>query len=268
MEAIVQGAVLGAVGAILGAGLAWAIEKLARRKLAWTKFIPMFGVAIALAAGRSLLNDPTEVALLELDQLQTVATLKTHYPQDYLLLQQAVRNSAPSTSVIEKQNVVRPIIAAVIQRQMPKASPDNTYDMLKLAADEAAALRSIDPKACVIMSSGAQANMDLSQVITGDLQRRDLEITSRLLTQTATNPYPPAAPFGEKESVEFAMAALNQIDKTNRDETVALLNNLSPRESTRENELLCNFFLAANRAVLNQPKSIAGPKARSLMATK
>jgi hypothetical protein len=268
MDAIIQGAVLGAFGGALGAAVAWVLEKLARRKLAWTKFLPMVGVAIAVAAGRSVLNDPTETALRELDQIETVAALKAHYPQDYELLQRTVRNGNSSASAIELQNSIRPIIAAVVQRQAPKASPDNAYDMMKLAADEATALKAVDPKACVVMASGAQADIDLSKVITGEVRRRDFEVTSRLLTQAATNPYPPAAPLNEKEAIDFAMAALNQIDQANRSETIALLDNLAARESGHENELLCDFYLAANRAVLSQPKAIAGPKVRSLMATK
>lgn len=99
MDAIVQGAMAGAIGALLGGGLAWAIRRIAGKKPAWTRLLPVAGVAVVLAVWRMVPNDPHVQALAALDKTLSVAALKEHYPADYALLKQAVMGIGKSAGV-------------------------------------------------------------------------------------------------------------------------------------------------------------------------
>ncbi|KAB2910159.1 MAG: hypothetical protein F9K30_22990 [Dechloromonas sp.] len=268
MDAIVQGAMAGAIGALLGGGLAWAIERIAGKKLAWTRVLPLAGVVVVLTVWRMVPSDPRVQAMDALDQIPSVAALKAHYPADYALLKQAVTGIDLAASVLEAQNMVRPIIASVIARQMPKASPDSTYDVMQLLVDQLTVLRRVDPAVCVSMARGGTSDRDMGQVMPVELQQRDGEVMGRLLTQTATDPEPPARRLKEEELVALTVRTLERLSPENAVPTLDLLMKMPSKPTARQNELLCDYYIASFAAILALPAPVAGVRGRSFFATK
>lgn len=268
MDAIVQGAMAGAIGALLGGGLAWAIQRIAGKKLVWTRLLPLAGMAVVLAMWRMAPDDPRVQAMDALDQTPSVTALKAHYPADYALLKQAVMGIDLAAGVLEAQNMVRPIIANVIARQMPKASADNTYDVMQLLVDQLAVLRGVDPAACVSMARGGTSDRDMGRVMPVELQRRDGEVMGRLLTQTATDPEPPARRLNEEELVALTVRTLERLSPENAVPTLDLLMKMPSKPTARQSELLCDYYIASFAAILALPAPVAGVRGRSFFATK
>ena len=268
VQGALQGALFGAIGGAFGTLVVWAIEKVAKRKPKWTAILPIICAVGAVFLERYLRADPHEAVLVELDKLPTVSALKIHYPEDYAKLG-AILNSMPSgASAIDVQNSTRPIISKVVERQMPKASAENAFDVLQLAHDESLALRSVSPAACVALASGGAPQVDLASAFGPDLMKRDFDVTARTLVQTAVDAQAPAKPLDESVASEIALAGLNAMSEADRNLAVPLLQASKPPVSEAENVALCNFYLASFKTLLSEPNAVAGQKIRSLLATK
>jgi len=268
MNAIVLGAMAGAIGALLGGGLAWAIERIAGKNLAWTRWLPLAGGMVALTVWRMVPNDPYVQALAALYGLPSVAALKAHYPADYALLKQAVMGVDEAADVVEAQNAIRPVITRVIARQMPKASPDNTYDVMQLLADQLTVLRRVDPAVCVSMARSGTSDRDMGRIMPVELQQRDVEVMGRLLTQTATEPEPPARRLREEELVAFTVRTLERLGPENAVPTLDLVMNQPSNPTARDNELLCDYYIASFATILELPAPVAGVRGRLFFATR
>jgi hypothetical protein len=120
--------------------------------------------------------------------------LKTYYPDDYAQVQ-STESTLKATGASQAQiaAAVHRQMIALMQRQMPLASNENTLAYLAIARDEQVFMARTNPNLCyrVSMEPSVAAQDELVASMPDDMRRREATLGLKLLEQTATAPQPP-----------------------------------------------------------------------------
>lgn len=266
MNPILTSALSGAAGAAAGAGIAWLVGRLLRRRPGWLPILPVLGIGIALAIARSLQPSFGDRLMVEMDDLPSVQALKAHYPADYEALRSSVRGLPADARADDVRARTAEVFARVLRRQIPKADAESIYALQQVTRSYSAALRDVDARGCVAMMEGDSAPPTIAEVRRPDIERADMSATARVLIQTATKPAPPPTPMPFEDLLRLSAAALATLPERDQDVTIAILREERDPRTPEENRIMCDFNLALTDQLLALPPREGGAKIRAMMA--
>jgi hypothetical protein len=266
MNPILVAALAGAGGGAIGAGVAWALERLLNRRPKWLTLIPVFLALLAVSLSRTLQPSVEDQALAGLDTFPSIRALKTHYPDDYSKLEAGVRAAVRADSLAASDAAIAGVLGEVLRRQRPKADAESSYALFQVSREEGSAIRAIDPEGCIAFMEGRGARQSLAKVLTPQIQARDAEATSRMLEQTASRPAPRSKPMTLDESARFAIQAVSTLPAQQQDVVIKILEEERAPATPVEVRAMCDFNIAVADAILSQPRALAGATVRALWA--
>ena len=268
MSSILISALAGAAGGAVGAGLAWVIGRALGRRPAWLTILPVLGIGIALTAARGLQPSFGDRLMAGMDDLPSVQALKAHYPRDYEKLRAQVAAITDRSAPEEMGALTANVFATVLQRQFPKADAESTYAFQRVVQDYAVALQPVDAAACVAMTEGNGPPPALAKVRTAEIERKDMDATTRVLVQTATRPAAAAKPMSFDELVRISSAALATMPDKDQDVAITVLREERDPRTPDENRIMCAFNLALADQLLSLGPVAGGEKFRAMQAMK
>lgn len=266
MSSILVAALAGAAGGAVGAGIAWSLSRVLRKKPIWLTFAPIACAVLAVALVRNLEPSPGEQAMAALDESPTIQALKTHYPEDYAKLATRVQGVAASASPPDASDVVGGVLNDVLARQRAKANAASAHALYAVTRMEGQALRAADPAACAAFMDGKDASAALGKVLTPEIVARDREASSGLLVQAAATPARPTAAMPMDQLLKLSVEAVSTMPDADQDIAIAVLEAARDPATPEENRIMCDFSLALADAILARPPAIAGELVRGLWA--
>lgn len=261
---IVVAAVAGAVGGLIGAGIARLLEKRLGRQPRWLLALPI-GVAIfAASLARAMQPDPIDLVMADLDP--TIQVIREHYPDSYRELEARLRAIPASGSADAYRAAVAGVVGDLIVKQRGKADAESSYALHAAMRAEGAALAKVDAPACAAFLDGRDASRALAQVMTPELEAQDTQATSRLLAQAATKPATPSAPMSIDDLTKLSWAALSTLADKDQDLVVAMLREERLPATAVEHRVMCDFNLALADHILARPVAEGGALVRAIWA--
>jgi hypothetical protein len=200
-----------------------------------------------------------------LSEVPLAQVIKAHYPDDYRSLGARLRAHAnPRPEQLD--SAMEETLGALMRRQRPKANAESSYALYAAARAEGGALRQVDPAGCTMFMDGKGAPPSLDRVLTPELKARDFAAASRLLTQTASKPAPPAKPMTMEELLPLGQEAISTLPEGDQDLVIKVLKEARDAASAEESRVMCDFNLALADVILSRPQPAAGALIRSLWA--
>lgn len=265
MNSILMGALAGAVGGLVGAGVAWIAARFLRRTPKWLPIVPALFAVAAVSLARAQQPNLGDQMMAGLDKTATVQALKTHYPKDYQRLETRVRGaSAPS----DAGAAFAEIFADVMMRQRPLADAEQSYALFQVSLDEGRALRRIDPMGCALFLDGRGAPASLAKVLTPRMQARDEKVAAQVLAQAATKPAALSAPMPLDDLIALSVEAVATLPDADQKQVAAIFTDERDPQTPEEGRVMCDFNIARAEAILARPKPVAGAMVRAIWAMK
>jgi hypothetical protein len=266
MSSILTSALTGAAGGMAGAGVAWIVGRLLGRRPAWLNLLPIVAIGVALAIVRSLQPSFGDRLMASLDELPSVQALKAYYPADYETLRSKAAAFPAGGAPEDARALTAGVFATVLQRQFPKADAASTYGLQQVTRAYAGALHGVDARGCYDMMEGKGAPPSLARVRTTEIERKDMESTTRFLVQTATKPARPATPMEFDELLRISSAALATMPDADQDVAIAVLREERDPRTPEEYRIMCAFNLALTDQLLAMTPTVGGEKLRAMQA--
>ena len=204
--------------------------------------------------------------LLYLLGLMIVAPFKAmheHYPDDYAKAVAGI-NAAKVKDQAAVTAAARPVLSAIVSRQIKKVDEANMMRLMALAVREGSALRDAKPASCVSLFTGAASTEDYSKSMPQALVQEDLETSAAILTQTATKPAGPATPIDPKVMGDLSVKVLGMLPEDERTAILPLLSASKPPSSEVEMRGMCDFYIALFSTALSEPEP--GKTLRAMVA--
>jgi hypothetical protein len=247
------------IGALCGAEIgmigAWAADY-GRKRRAWVRRYAIglgapLGAAIAAAASLVQPPSPTFDASGPL-----LTAVHDRYPATFAQMV-AATEGVPRTDQTTMQARLRPIMAALIQAHRPEMDDDSAQAVGRLMLDETEAMREAQPDVCVAVLDGRPTGVDLRVVSGPALQRRDAEVTAKLVEQLSTRPAEAPTPLAPDESRQLSDHALAKLSSGDRDVVTPLLLARRTPSTPREAAAYCAFQRARLGAAIDaQPGTL------------
>jgi hypothetical protein len=266
MSPMLVSALAGAAGGVVGAGLAWLVERILGRQPRWLPGLPVFAIGIALGVVHVLRPTFGDRLMAGIDQFPSVQALKAHYPDDYDALRAKARAFAVGGTPDDARALTAGVFATVLRRQLPKMDAESIYALQKVTRAYAGALRDVDARGCYDMMEGERAPPTLAKVRTTEMDREDMEATTRILVQTATRPAAPATPMTFDELLHMSSAALATMPERDQDVAITVLREERNPRTPEEHRIMCAFELALADEFLALGPAAGGEKMRAMQA--
>ena len=222
------------------------------------RLIPV--IALVLIGAGCNRTDPVEA---QLDKVAPFKAMHEHYPEDY-----AKAVAGINASKVKDQTAVtaaaRPVLSAIIARQIKKVDEANMMRLMALAVREGSSLRDVKPGACVSLFTGSSSTEDYSKSMPAALVQEDLNTSAAILTQTATKPAAPAAPIDPKVMGDLSVKVLGMLPEDERTAILPLLSASKPPSSEIETRGMCDFYIALFSTALSEPEP--GKTLRAMVA--
>jgi hypothetical protein len=263
LMAALFGAVFALIGGVIGKSLGRAL-KLPERgaQIAMTvgaaAFVVLSRPALEVARGHGLAprrQTPLERIDADLTAQPEFRAMKAYYPEDYAKITAAAKAKLDAGGrEIDVANVVRSMLAQVLNRQLQLADDANTLAHLRLAGDEGQAAKAKSVDVCFQFAAGVTFDFDPSTTFPVELQKREQALSEAILKQSATAPAarPDASAEADlRSAIRSAGEGLSEAD-------IAAVRKLSDRTQVKamteaEKEAVCRFNAAISEALLKLP---------------
>lgn len=217
-------------------------------------FLRAAAAATALVAGLAACSPEKALEAVLAASSPVFPVLKAHYPERYAELMTTIRAEAGRPDgVTAVRQVALPMIAALVAEHRKQLDDADATAMLELTAEEAALLQTAHPDACAQLLSGRAPSIDLADLFSADLRKRDQRVTADVLEQVAVHPAPPPEPLTVDEERRLALGAAARITPQERAVAVPLMQRGGQPSTPAEQGAVCAFSLASVRQALSQP---------------
>ena len=172
--------------------------------------VASIGAVIGAQAGH-LANHPSVENQLDRANPE-FAVLHRYYPTEYRQIVEAVRRSGGGpNALLTVQQVAVPMIGRLMASHASQINDQNSRALFGVLADDAQALRTRAPDACVNLMAGKAPGVDLTTMLTTAQVANESTVTGEVLKQVATQPARPAQPLSADETRKIALQAFSQL---------------------------------------------------------
>ena len=266
MNTIVAGAIGGAAGGAIVTLLeaAWRKfrkEPAGKRSAIFNVLTVVFvigGARLATIVGQPSMEEQVDRAN------PALAALHKYFPADYQKMMATVRAQGPGTDPALVHSKMLPYVSNLIAQHAGELDDQRSFDSFSLVVDEMRLLREKSPSSCVAMLNGTPLTVDLSTIMTPEMQKRDLANTAAVLEQVATHPAAPASPLPKTQITSLVTGAFAKLNKDQQIVVGPLLVAGRPPKTPAEEQAMCSYDIALfEDALAGPPGTLRGLLASS-----